>query len=92
MSKHVPNKMILSGPRAGWLCSLSLIIICSGIIGLSRASSASTSHYLVREHIVLDLRSGVEWLRCSVGQVYNRGMCEGEILQLAYGISAKQLK
>ena len=45
---------------------------------------ASTSHYLVREHIVVDLRSGLEWLRCSVGQIYNQGMCEGEVLQFTY--------
>ena len=38
----------------------------------------------VREHIVLDLRSGLEWLRCSVGQIYNQGMCEGEVLQFTY--------
>ena len=49
--------------------------------GFSQSANASTSHYLVREHIVLDLRSGVEWLRCSVGQIYSKGACEGEILR-----------
>lgn len=48
------------------------------------AGLASTSHFLVQDHIVLDLRSGVEWLRCSVGQVYNEGRCEGEIVKLQH--------
>ena len=55
-----------------------------GLAGIATSGHASTSHYLVREHIVLDLRSGLEWLRCSVGQIYNQGMCEGKILQFTY--------
>ena len=63
---------------------LCLAACIFGLAGMAASGHASTSHYLVREHIVVDLRSGLEWLRCSVGQIYNQGMCEGEVLQFTY--------
>ena len=92
MSEQMSNKMIFDLLLRRLTVTLSIIIFYLGMAGLSSASSASTSHYLVREHIVVDLRSGLEWLRCSVGQVYNSGMCEGEILQLPYEDIAEAIK
>ena len=92
MSKRMPNKMNFAMFSRRLAMGFSLIIICFGLAGFNNISKASTSHYLVREHIVLDLRSGVEWLRCSVGQIYNRGMCEGEILKLPYQDVAEAIK
>ena len=92
MSERMPNKMNFAMFSRRLAMGFSLIIICFGLAGFNNISKASTSHYLVREHIVLDLRSGVEWLRCSVGQIYNRGMCEGEILKLPYQDVAEAIK
>ena len=38
---------------------------------------------MAREHLVIDLQNGVEWMRCSVGQVWNGSGCEGEALKLS---------
>lgn len=92
MSERMPNKKIFAMSSRRLAMAFSLIIICCSLVGFNNILKASTSHYLVREHIVLDLRSGVEWLRCSVGQVYNRGMCEGEILQLPYADIGEAIK
>jgi len=59
------------------------LLTAISVAGFSHGANASASHYLVREHIVLDLRSGVEWLRCSVGQIYSKGLCEGEIARFS---------
>ena len=62
---------------------LCLAACVFGLAGMAASGNASTSHYLVREHIVLDLRSGLEWPLLG-GQIYNQGMCEGEVLQFTY--------
>ena len=58
---------------------ICLLIIVTGIA--MRPSLASTQ-FIIRDHIVIDIRSGVEWLRCSVGQTWNGETCTGEIVKL----------
>ena len=36
-----------------------------------------SGHFMVRDHLVIDLQHGVEWMRCSVGQIWNGTDCEG---------------
>ena len=31
--------------------------------------------FMAREHLVIDLQSSVEWMRCTVGQVWNGSGC-----------------
>ncbi len=52
------------------------------------------ANYLVREHLVTDLRSGVEWMRCSVGQTYelDTGECAGEIVKLTHEETEQAIK
>lgn len=61
------------------LTMICLLIIVTGIA--MRPSLASTQ-FIMRDHIVIDIRSGVEWLRCSVGQTWNGETCTGEIVKL----------
>lgn len=49
---------------------------------LFHAGVAQAANFMTRDHLVIDLRHGVEWLRCSVGQVWNGQTCEGQILTL----------
>jgi hypothetical protein len=41
-----------------------------------------SGHFMVRDHLVIDLQHGVEWMRCSVGQIWNGTDCEGVAVQL----------
>ena len=50
-----------------------------------------SGNFMVRDHLVIDLRNGVEWMRCSVGQVWNGSDCEGEALQLTQEDAAKAI-
>ena len=50
-----------------------------------------SGNFMVRDHLVIDLRNGVEWMRCSVGQVWNGSNCEGEALQLTQENAAKAI-
>ena len=40
--------------------------------------------FLERDHIIIDLKSGIEWLRCSTGQTWNGKECEGEVVRLSF--------
>ena len=41
-----------------------------------------SGHFMVRDHLVIDLQHGVEWMRCSVGQIWNGTDCEGVAVQI----------
>ena len=57
--------------------SLAIVAIVMAMVGNAKAAD-----YIARDHLVIDLRFGLEWLRCSVGQVWNGEDCEGEIVHL----------
>ena len=44
-----------------------------------------------REHLVIDLQSNVEWMRCSVGQVWSGDDCGGEALKLTQADLSKAI-
>lgn len=50
-----------------------------------------SGHFLVRDHIVIDLQSGVEWMRCSVGQQWDGKTCAGEAVALNHDEIAKAI-
>ncbi len=45
-------------------------------------SSNHSSSYILSGYIAVDLRTGAEWMRCSVGQVFQNDTCTGEALKL----------
>jgi hypothetical protein len=50
-----------------------------------------SGHFMVRDHLVIDLQHGVEWMRCSVGQIWNGTDCEGVAVQLTQEDVAKAI-
>ena len=42
--------------------------------GLQMKTIVKSGKFMAREHLVIDLQNGVEWMRCSVGGVWN-GSC-----------------
>ena len=73
----------------GFICVFSLWLAAAGT-GLAQTTSEGT--YVVRGDRVIDLRSGVEWLRCSVGQLYQDGTCVGEVLRLSQDEAAEAVR
>ena len=65
-------------------------ILCS-ILPVT-ATFANNAQFIAKDHIVIDLRSGVEWLRCSVGQRWNGAQCVGEIVKLNQEMSVKAIE
>ena len=43
---------------------------------------AQAASFMTRDHLVVDLRFRVEWLRCTVGKVWNGETCAGEAVRL----------
>ena len=52
------------------------------IMALALPLQAEAANFMARDHLVVDLRFGVEWLRCSVGKVWNGTTCVGEVVRL----------
>ena len=60
---------------------------------LTSTLQAEAANFMARDHLVVDLRFGVEWLRCSVGKVWNGTTCVGETVRLNHdqiGIAIEQ--
>ncbi len=55
-----------------------------GIILISESATANSNRFLSKGHLVVDLQNGVEWLRCTVGQSYINGSCDGEVIQFRF--------
>ena len=67
--------MIYSSKKILFLILLMNFIFTFPTLSYSR-------QFLERDHIIIDLKSGVEWLRCSTGQTWNGKECEGQIVRL----------
>ena len=52
------------------------------IMALALPLQAEAANFMARDHLIVDLRFGVEWLRCSVGKVWNGTTCVGEAVRL----------
>ena len=50
-----------------------------------------SGHFMARDYLVVDLQYGVEWMRCSVGQIWNGTDCEGVAMQLTQEDVAKAI-
>lgn len=75
-------------------CAIKLIfrligILCS-ILAITPAL-ANNAQFIAKDHIVIDLQSGVEWLRCSVGQRWNGAQCVGDIIKLNQEMSVQAI-
>ena len=46
------------------------------------SNNSFARQFIEKDHIIIDLLSGVEWLRCSTGQIWDGENCSGEIVRL----------
>jgi uncharacterized protein DUF1566 len=61
---------------------LSLVIASSAALAICDASPTaklSSSSIVVEEEIVHDLKTKLTWLRCSYGQTWRKGRCDGDV-------------
>ena len=76
------------------LLSLGLLM-GSGFFHSSQVAANSISpvngQFLARGHLIIDLKSGVEWMRCSVGQRWDESKCTGDIIRLSHADIARAI-
>ncbi|MED5368293.1 MAG: DUF1566 domain-containing protein, partial [Pseudomonadota bacterium] len=53
-----------------------------GVFVATQKVSADEQVFIERDMFVLDLVQNIEWLRCSLGQVWDGNTCKGEIMKL----------
>ena len=75
------------------IIALAMICIVTSLFGskVVLATGLTNGQFLVRDHLIIDLQSGVEWMRCSVGQQWNGTSCDGEIVRLNHDDIAKAI-
>ena len=67
----------MTGFRAIFLAGLMTVTAL-----LATPALAQGTTHMARDHLVIDLRFGIEWLRCTVGQVWNGTTCVGDVVRL----------
>ena len=76
-------------------CLVVFRMICAALFIFATTSAVANGlangQFLARDHLIIDLRSGVEWMRCSVGQQWNGTSCAGEIIRLNHDDVAKAI-
>ena len=50
---------------------------------------SQSNQFYIKEHLVIDLFTSTEWMRCSVGQRWNGESCNGKIVNLNHPYCAK---
>jgi len=61
---------------------MTLVLAAAMMLSGAARSVAEASTFMKRDHLVIDLTFGVEWLRCTVGTVWNGETCEGDPVRL----------
>jgi len=52
------------------------------ILPLHAEEQTRSANFITSGFTAIDLRSGVKWMRCSVGQQFENGACTGEVVRL----------
>ena len=60
---------------------LLIVVVCS-ILQIFLPALASSEQFFKKNHLIVDLSNGTEWMRCSVGQRWNGKDCIGEAVPL----------
>jgi hypothetical protein len=61
------------------------MIACSQTVDIGAPTDQKiikSGKFMERDHLVIDLQNGVEWMRCSIGQVWNGDYCDGKAIKL----------
>ena len=71
---------------------LQLIMIIVILLYFSNNILKSNDAFYAKEHLVLDLKLNVYWLRCSAGQIWKNDNCEGKALKLTMDEAKKAVE
>ncbi len=74
MKKQINNIIIVF--------TLKIFIFLSGPVFSADEFNSGSSNYVVKGFTVIDLRNGISWMRCSLGQSYSNNQCNGDAVRL----------
>jgi hypothetical protein len=89
--------------KTTWCFSLAVLVLLKvnenaafalAASSLGRGTTAKivkSGNFMARDHLVIDLQNNVEWMRCSVGQVWEGGDCKGKALKLSQDDAARAI-
>jgi len=89
--RFITAGLAMLGAGAGPLGAQDLMPANDAVTDPAKQVIVKSGNFMVRDHLVIDLQNGVEWMRCSVGQVWSGSDCEGKALQLTQEDAAKAI-
>jgi len=66
------------------MTGLAGMLVALTLLAAPFQASAQGTNFMARDHLVIDLRFGIEWLRCTVGTVWNGERCVGQPIRLSH--------
>ena len=79
--KALKQFLVWNKGRKGMLKRFTILALFS-FINIYYILPAQSQQFFLKGHLVIDLQTGVEWMRCSVGQRWNGQNCIGKIINL----------
>ena len=82
------------------LCTWLLVATVTGHGAMAQVPNAKTDpdikitrsgNFMVQDHIVIDLTHNIEWMRCSVGQIWSGAVCTGDAMPLNHDEVSKAI-
>ena len=83
---HLLNKPIGQNRLQRISAILGAVIFIFAAVSPSQSAAPQATHsssYIISDYIAVDLRTGAEWMRCSVGQIFENNTCTGKAMKLS---------
>ena len=92
---HLLNKPIGQNRLQRISAILGAVIFIFAAVSPSQSAAPQATHsssYIISDYIAVDLRTGAEWMRCSVGQIFENNTCTGEAMKLSQDETRQAIK
>ena len=92
---HLLNKPIGQNRLQRISAILGAVIFIFAAVSPSQSAAPQATHsssYIISDYIAVDLRTGAEWMRCSVGQIFENNTCTGDAMKLSQDETRQAIK
>ena len=92
---HLLNKPIGQNRLQRISAILGAVIFIFAAVSPSQSAAPQATHsssYIISDYIAVDLRTGAEWMRCSVGQIFKNNTCTGDAMKLSQDETRQAIK
>jgi hypothetical protein len=85
-------KLIKISPETPSKLKAAIAVFICLAVSSHTANAKEPRTYLVKGPVAIDVMGSLEWMRCSIGQVWHEGTCVGEPIKVPYAATAAVLE